>query len=61
MYDRWEFEHKGKSFHVQVKGSLIVNDLVKMNSAALNGAGIAYTTEDSIRDDVTAGKNGNSS
>ncbi len=26
LYDGWEFEHKGKEFSVQVKGSLIFND-----------------------------------
>ena len=56
LYDRWEYEHKGEAFRVQVKGSFIVNDWVVMTSAALDGAGVIYTTEDAIRDKVKTGK-----
>ena len=56
LYDRWEYEYKGKEFQVQVKGSLIVNDSLLMLDAALDGAGVTYTTEDAIRDEVRLGK-----
>lgn len=56
IYEWWEFEQKGKAFQVHVKGSLISNDLLVMLDAAQEGAGIVYTTEDSIRDRVSAGK-----
>jgi DNA-binding transcriptional LysR family regulator len=56
LYDRWEYEYKGKEFQVQVKGSLILNDAPVMPDAALDGAGIIYTTDDAIRDRVRSGK-----
>lgn len=56
LYERWEFEHQGKEFQVQVKGSLILNDSLLMLDAAVDGAGIAYSTEDAIRDKVRSGK-----
>lgn len=56
LYDRWEFEHKGEAFQVQVKGSLIFNDSLVMRDAAVDGVGIIYTTEDSIADKLKAGK-----
>ena len=40
LYDRWEFEDKGKEFEVQVKGSLIMNDALLMLDAAADGAGV---------------------
>ena len=56
LYERWEFEDKGKEFQVQVKGSLILNDSLLMLDAAVEGAGIAYSTEDAIRDEVRSGQ-----
>ncbi len=56
LYERWEFEHQGKEFQVQVKGSLILNDSLLILDAAMEGAGIAYSTEDAIRDKVRSGK-----
>ena len=55
LYDRWEFQNKGKEFQVQVKGSLISNDMVLMLDAVANGAGIIYATEGAIRDRVNSG------
>jgi DNA-binding transcriptional LysR family regulator len=56
IYDKWEFENKGKDFQVQVKGSLILNDTSMMLDAAIKGAGIIYTTEAVIEDEVRAGE-----
>jgi DNA-binding transcriptional LysR family regulator len=55
VYDRWEFESKGKAFEVQVKGSLILNDLLLALDATLDGVGLIYSTEDLILDKVEAG------
>ncbi len=55
-YERWEFDHKGKHFQVQVKGSLILNDTLLMLDAAVSGAGIVYTTENAIADKVRLGQ-----
>jgi len=56
LYDSWEFEHKGKDFQVLVKGTLIFNDASLMVRAAMDGMGVVYTSEDSIREDVRAGR-----
>jgi DNA-binding transcriptional LysR family regulator len=60
LYDRWEFEQKLKSgkkdFQVQVKGSLIFNDSFVALNAAIDVAGIIYTTQDAIKDQVKSGK-----
>lgn len=56
LYDRWEFEQKGKEFQVQVKGSLILNDGILLADASMDGIGVIYTTEDSVRDKVESGK-----
>jgi DNA-binding transcriptional LysR family regulator len=55
MYDRWEFEHKGKGFQVQVTGSLILNDTALAVDAALDGVGLVYTAENLIADKIAAG------
>ena len=55
LYDRWEFEHKGKEFEVQVKGPLIMSDALLMLDAAADGAGVIYTMEAAIKDKVRAG------
>jgi DNA-binding transcriptional LysR family regulator len=55
-YERWEYEDKGKTFQVQVKGSLILNDSLLMLDAALDGAGVVYSTEAAIRDKVRSGR-----
>jgi len=56
VYNRWEFEHEGKEFQVQVKGSLIINDTLIMLDAAVKGMGVIYTTEEAIKDHVRDGK-----
>jgi DNA-binding transcriptional LysR family regulator len=55
IYDRWEFEDKGKAFEVQVNGSLIMNDALLAMDLAFDGAGLIYTNEDIIIDKVEAG------
>ncbi|RYZ91986.1 MAG: LysR family transcriptional regulator [Proteobacteria bacterium] len=56
IYDSWEFESKGKAFDVQVKPSIITNDSIIALDMIQTGAGMAYTTEDAIRDKLNAGK-----
>jgi DNA-binding transcriptional LysR family regulator len=56
LYDRWEFESKGKDFKVQVKGNLILNDSFLSLGAAIDGAGIIYTMESAIENEIKAGK-----
>jgi DNA-binding transcriptional LysR family regulator len=56
VYDRWEFESKGKDLLVQVTGSLVLNDTVLLVNAAVEGTGIIYTTPDWIREEVRGRK-----
>jgi DNA-binding transcriptional LysR family regulator len=56
LYDGWEFEHKGKEFQVQVRGTLIFNDSALMVKAAMDGMGLIYTAEDAIREEVRSGR-----
>jgi DNA-binding transcriptional LysR family regulator len=56
IYDRWEFEHKGRDKQVHVKGSLILNDPELSSGAAARGVGLIYTIEDAIKSEVKSGK-----
>lgn len=56
IYERWEFEEKGKEFQVQVKGSMIFNDSLLMTEAALDGSGLIYTTEEAVKKHIKTGK-----
>jgi DNA-binding transcriptional LysR family regulator len=56
LYDGWEFEHKGKEFEVQVKGALIFNDAALSVKAAIDGCGVIYNAEESIREEVASGQ-----
>jgi DNA-binding transcriptional LysR family regulator len=56
IYDRWEFEQKGKEFQVHVKGSLIMNESGFQINAAVDGQGIIYTSEDSIKKELESGE-----
>lgn len=56
VYERWEFENKGKDIQVQVKGSLIMNDPLLLIDAAINGLGLIYTVDDSVKEHLKSGK-----
>jgi DNA-binding transcriptional LysR family regulator len=56
IYDRWEYVEKGNDFSVHVNGTLIMNDVFMLVNAAADGAGLIYTTEDSIADKLKSGK-----
>jgi DNA-binding transcriptional LysR family regulator len=45
---RWEFEEDGREIEVSVSGPLISNDVDLVLQAALQGMGIAYTSDDRI-------------
>jgi DNA-binding transcriptional LysR family regulator len=55
VYDRWEFEDKGKEFAVQVRGPLIMNDATFALDAALDGLGLIYSSENAIADKLAGG------
>ncbi|ARQ61336.1 UNVERIFIED_ORG: DNA-binding transcriptional LysR family regulator [Rhizobium etli] len=56
VYDRWEFESDGKEFEVQVKGPLILNDVLQAIDAAVAGLGVVYSPEEAISDKLRSGK-----
>lgn len=56
IYDKWEFEQKGKAFQVHIKGPLILNDTIQALNAATDGLGLMYVTEDFAKDKISAGK-----
>lgn len=56
IYDKWEFEQKGKALQVQVKGSLILNDSIMALKAAEDGLGLTYIDQSAIRGKLQSGK-----
>ncbi|MGC3982981.1 MAG: LysR substrate-binding domain-containing protein [Steroidobacteraceae bacterium] len=56
LYDRWEFQSKGKPFQVQVKSSVIMNDSMLMLDAAVAGMGLVYSSEEAIQEHVRKGR-----
>lgn len=56
IYDNWEFEHRKAEFQVHVKGSFIVNDSLALQKMAVDGLGVTYTDEASIKSLVSSGK-----
>lgn len=52
----WEFFENGAWFEVAVNGPLIVNDKEVARCAALLGIGIAFPVEETVADDIAAGK-----
>jgi len=56
VYDRWEFESKGREFQVHVKQSLIINDTYMMLDVAADGMGVVYGTDIAVRDRVRRGE-----
>lgn len=53
---RWPFAQAGEVLDVMVEGTLTLNDTNLIRIAALDGAGLAYTLEDSVADDIAAGR-----
>ena len=53
---RWEFERRGEGLTVEVPGALTLNESDLMLQAALAGAGLAYLSEVSVREDIAAGR-----
>ncbi len=45
----WEFEKNGKELNVRVEGQLVFNTSTMMLRAALDGAGLAYLTEEQLQ------------
>ena len=53
---RWPFARDSEMLDVAVEGSLTLNDTDLIRAAALDGAGLACTLEDTVADDLAAGR-----
>ncbi|HEY2531986.1 MAG TPA: LysR family transcriptional regulator [Xanthobacteraceae bacterium] len=52
----WEFEKAGREMNVRVDGQLIFGTAALILTAARAGFGLAYLTEEQVRDDVKSGR-----
>lgn len=51
---RWEFTEAGKDFEIAVNGRMLLNDSDFMVAAALDGAGLAYVLESTVREHLAS-------
>jgi DNA-binding transcriptional LysR family regulator len=56
IYDRWEFEHRGRDIQVHVKGSLIINDPLLAVDAAVAGSGLTYVVDNAAEEFLRSGQ-----
>src|SRR3954453_13261472 len=52
----WEFEKAGREMNVRVDGQLVFGASGLIHAAARDGFGLAYLTEDQVRDDLQSGR-----
>ena len=52
----WEFEKGGRALNVRVEGQVIVNEVTLARRAAIDGVGIAYLPDDSVRKEIETGR-----
>jgi DNA-binding transcriptional LysR family regulator len=52
----WEFEKRGRALKVRVEGQLVFNNIALRVNAALAGLGLAYLSEDQVREHVAEGR-----
>jgi DNA-binding transcriptional LysR family regulator len=52
----WEFEKAGREMNVRVDGQLIFGTSTLLLTAARAGFGLAYVTEEQVRDDLKSGR-----
>lgn len=53
---RWEFEQGDQALTVSVNGPLIVDDVDLMLRAALDGAGLAFVSEERVASELADGE-----
>ena len=52
----WEFEKAGREMNVRVDGQLVFGTATLLLTAARAGFGLAYVTEEQVRDDLKSGR-----
>lgn len=53
---RWPFEKGGRSIHVDVEGSLTLDEASLARAAAIAGVGLTLAMESDVREDIEAGR-----
>lgn len=53
---RWEFEKRGQAVEIDVPGPLTLDESALMHQAALAGVGLLLVTEQTVLDDLAAGR-----
>jgi len=53
---RWEFEKRGQAVEIDVSGPLTLDESALMHQAALAGVGLLLVTEQTVLDDLAAGR-----
>ena len=48
----WEFEKDGRELRVRVEGQLVLNSIMQVRQAALDGFGVAYIGEQAVEADI---------
>lgn len=52
----WEFEKDGRELRVRVDGQLVLNNMVMVQQAAVDGLGLAFVFEDRVASELAAGQ-----
>ncbi|CAN7396278.1 LysR family transcriptional regulator [Phenylobacterium sp. LjRoot225] len=52
----WEFERDGRELRVRVEGQLVLNSIMQVRQAALDGFGVAYIGEQAVEADIAEGR-----
>lgn len=52
----WEFQNDSRHLNIRVDGQLTFNSMRPMVAAAMQGFGIAFLPEDSVREDIRSGR-----
>jgi DNA-binding transcriptional LysR family regulator len=56
VYNRWEFEKRGKETIVTVSGPLVIDDVELILRATLDGVGISYQLEEHVAELLASGR-----
>ena len=53
---RWRFEKEGSAVHIDVQGSITLDEPSLVRIAAQNGIGLGYVMEADVREDISEGR-----
>jgi DNA-binding transcriptional LysR family regulator len=52
----WEFEKDGRELRMRVEGQLILNSIIQIRQAAVDGLGVACLSEEFVKADIVEGR-----